>query len=900
MSKVKHPDYKILLASSDPDQLGSMRRLLNKAGYSVTTAGNEVDCLAAIQRTKPDLLLLDVMLHEMDGTDICARIKSDPESDSVYIILIYGTHSQNTEIAEGLKCGADAYLALPVNEHELLARIDAARRSSTAAHDIRRLSLRNEVILAAIPDIIMEVDQNKIYTWANKAGLDFFGPDVIGKEAAFYFEGEQNTYQIVQPLFNGSEDVFYVESWQRRMDGEKRLLAWWCKVLKDNQSKVIGALSTARDITIQRQAEEALKENELKYFDLYENAPDMYLSVDAEIATIRQCNKAVLVKTGFSTEELIGRSIFELYHPDCLEDVKKAFERFKQTGELKNIELSIQRKDGTKIPILLNVSAIRDNNGKVLYSRSIWRDITELKMAQEALRVSEEKFSSAFKSAPYPIILTRASDGKIIEANDHFFTLSGYQYDETIGKTTLELNLWGNESDRVLVLSELMKGKVISDLEFPFRKKNGEIVIGLFSCKIITLNQEMFILSSINDITDRKRAEEELRMAKDKAQESDRLKSTFLANMSHEIRTPMNAIIGFAGMLTDPDLTKEERDWFSEIIQSRSDDLMHIINDLLEISRIESGNIVVMKGLVSMNEVLNEMEAVFQQKLKRIKKENLALITEKAFPDVDSTLITDGFILKQVFSNLIDNAIKYTDCGSIRFGYRLPENEMVTFYVTDTGIGISPENHVIIFEHFRQSDMLDRNKYGGTGLGLSICKGSLALLGGDIWVESELGKGSTFLFMIPYLPELKKHQPVKPHHDMQKSEGTYNWSGKKILLVEDDETSIEYLSIILKTTGAEVISARTARYLRNLYNRLEDFHLVLLDIRLPDAVGWELVKEIKSLRPDIPVIAQTAYAMWSDRIKSEEVGCDNYISKPIGKIQLLNMLNEYLMTPNEW
>ena len=262
-----------------------------------------------------------------------------------------------------------------------------------------------------------------------------------------------------------------------------------------------------------------------------------------------------------------------------------------------------------------------------------------------------------------------------------------------------------------------------------------------------------FAMQYAEEEEQKKRIEKELLIAKYKAEQSDRLKSAFLANMSHEIRTPMNAIVGFSAMLSDPDLTPKERQHFTEIIQSRSDDLMHLINDLLDISRIESGNATVMKSTVSLNDLLDETESVFLQKLDKSNNREISLKAEKIFQTKLAIVTTDGFILKQVFSNLLDNAIKFTEAGIIRFGYQIPAEGFITFYVSDTGIGIAPENHKLIFEHFRQAASENTHKiYGGTGLGLSICKGSIALLGGDIWLDSFPGKGSTFYFKVPYEP----------------------------------------------------------------------------------------------------------------------------------------------------
>ncbi len=401
------------------------------------------------------------------------------------------------------------------------------------------------------------------------------------------------------------------------------------------------------------------------------------------------------------------------------------------------------------------------------------------------------------------------------------------------------------------------------------------------------------------DITERKKVEQSLIKAKEKAQESDRLKSAFLANMSHEIRTPMNAIVGFSALLSEPDCMEEERGKFSSIIQSRSDDLMRIINDLLEISRIESGNATVTKESISLNALVDEMETIFSQRIKSNKRSNLKIISEKVLRDSDAIITTDGYIIKQVYSNLIDNAIKYTDSGLVQFGYQKPEDNMITCYVQDTGIGITPENQHLIFESFRQAETSDRYRYGGTGLGLSICKGALALIGGSIWVESTPGEGSVFYFRIPFeLPVTIHRDPVAGEPAPARPQGEpLSLSGKQFLVVEDEESNMEYLSILFNHTGAGITWAITGSEVRAIYPELDKFDLVLLDIRLPDASGWDLVKEIKQRRPELPVLAQTAYAMQSDRIRSEEAGCDGYISKPIRRTELFQVIEKILQKP---
>lgn len=386
----------------------------------------------------------------------------------------------------------------------------------------------------------------------------------------------------------------------------------------------------------------------------------------------------------------------------------------------------------------------------------------------------------------------------------------------------------------------------------------------------------------------------ELERTKEKAEESDRLKSTFLANMSHEIRTPMNAIMGFASLISEPDVTFEDRKKFSGIIHSRSNDLLHLVNNILEISQIESGNAAVIKSKINLNSLLDEIKMVSLQKLDRMDKKGLELVLEKTLSDDQSIIITDAYIVKQVYSNLIDNAIKFTPGGSIHFGYYPPENGKLTCYVKDTGIGIEKESQAIIFEHFRQADIDNPNQYGGTGLGLSICKGSLKLLGETIRVESSPGEGSIFYFTLPYLPE---ENPAalsdSPSTDKKESENS-DWSGTKIVLVEDDDWNMEYLMTILQHTKAELICISSGKSLRNIYPTLGEADLILLDILLPDANGWELAKEIKSRYPKVPIIAQTALAMPTDREKSFNADCDDYITKPINRKILLRMMKKYL------
>jgi len=512
---------------------------------------------------------------------------------------------------------------------------------------------------------------------------------------------------------------------------------------------------------------------------------------------------------------------------------------------------------------------------------------------EAALRKSEEKYLSIFESIQ-DVFFQTDLEGQILEISPSIEHFSGHRRDELIGSPAF--TMYYKHDDREGLLNKIFSDGELRDFELKLKDKSGEARYVSINARLVNRanGEPDHIDGSFRDISERKLAEIEILAAKEKAEASDRLKSSFLANMSHEIRTPMNAIIGFAGLLTDPELTQADRNRFSEIIQSRSADLMHLINDLLEISRIESGNATVAMEQVCINDIISEMAVVYREKLRKSNKSQISVLTEKSLPDNLSTFTTDSFVLKQVLTNLIENAIKFTESGSVRFGYNPPEKNRITFFVADTGIGISKENQEVIFETFRQADISEPHRYGGTGLGLSICRGSLALLGGDIRVESEPGRGSTFFFTLPYLPEQNNEEQPAHHDTPHPDHQHYDFSGKRILIVEDEQTNMEYLQVLFRKTGAELIPAFSGAELKRMFGSLGSIDLILLDVRLPDADGWELAREIKKIMPSLPVIAQTAYAMSADKAMSEQAGCDGYLSKPIQRKQCLELISDCL------
>jgi CheY-like chemotaxis protein len=317
---------------------------------------------------------------------------------------------------------------------------------------------------------------------------------------------------------------------------------------------------------------------------------------------------------------------------------------------------------------------------------------------------------------------------------------------------------------------------------------------------------------------------------------------------------------------------------------------LQIINDILDISRIDSGNVMLITASFDLNKLLDELNTSFTAKLALKPNSKVRLVCEKAINIGSFIVEADELKLKQIFVNLLDNAIKFTKQGSVRFGYQMPENGVLTCFVEDTGIGIESRFHDVIFERFRQADIPDRIIYKGTGLGLAICKGNAELMGGAIGVESEPGKGSLFIFSFPFIQRLEDGSI----NTTNKVISGYSWKGKNIVIVEDDENNVKYFQTILLTTSASVFHAGNGSQLRKLLTELDQIDVILMDIHLPGEDGWQLTRYIKTVQDYIPVIAQTALGMESDKLKSFEAGCDNFLAKPISSEALLRVMAIYL------
>ncbi len=551
-------------------------------------------------------------------------------------------------------------------------------------------------------------------------------------------------------------------------------------------------------------------------------------------------------------------------------------------SEIDSIEAYAKCKDGTIRYLQFNTNILTD-----LILISIV-DLTEHKKTMDLIVENDTKYRALFENSTDAISITRNGLNEYV--NSAYLTMFGY---EDINEL-LNLNpdyLIAEESINMVkkyTESRLNGEEAPIYYEAKGIKKDGTIFDASIKVSSYKLNNEQYMLIIIRDITERIILTEALIKEKEKAEESEKLKSAFLTNMSHEIRTPMNAIMGFSELLCDPDLDDDQKKQYSDIIHKRSDDLLVIVNDILDYSKIDSNQISLHYSEGDFQCLFVDIVNFFESK-SLIERDNITIKSIYDLSKEESYIKSDFGKIKQILINLLSNAFKFTKAGIIEVGCKLTDNNMIMIYVKDNGIGIPEDKIEIIFERFRQVDNSNTRQYGGTGLGLSISRGLVKLFNGDIWVETEVNKGSTFYFTIPYQPVLKFEKEMKITSNQM-----YNWENKKILITEDDEFNALYITEILASTKINILIANSGKEALDLFNKNNDIDIVLMDVMLPDINGINLTKELKKIKNNQIIIAQTAFYSCDDKNECINAGCKDFISKPINKTVLLNLLNGHL------
>lgn len=498
----------------------------------------------------------------------------------------------------------------------------------------------------------------------------------------------------------------------------------------------------------------------------------------------------------------------------------------------------------------------------------------------------ERKFSHLLELAP-DAFFQSDENGNFIFVNEKATVLTGYLKNELLQMNMRDLFSDNELNKKPLRYDLLDKGETVL-IERQIRRKDGsDVYVEMNSQK----NPDNTYQSFIRDITERKEFEKQILIAKEKAEESDRLKSAFLANMSHEIRTPMNGILGFTEMLKEPDFSEEDKAEFIDIIQKSGNRMLSLINDLIDISKIESGMMQVNLNLVNLNELIEYIYSFFYPE---VYAKGMQLIIDKSSNNLNSTIKTDQEKLYAIMINLVKNAIKYTEEGEIRIGYE-QDGKSIKFWVKDTGVGIPKDRQDAVFERFVQADITNPIAKQGTGLGLAITKAFVEMLGGRIWLESELGVGSNFYFTLPIGIDNEDDDLIeKEILSGQSMDNVEHIIPKiKVLVVEDDETSLKLLLVNMNKYVGEILQATTGEEAIEIFKNTPDIDLILMDIQLPTLDGYEATKEIRKISEEVIIFAQSAYSQPENKVKAFEAGCDEYIAKPIDRNELKLLISKY-------
>ena len=608
-----------------------------------------------------------------------------------------------------------------------------------------------------------------------------------------------------------------------------------------------------------------------------------------DMGIVIDINLSLAKMFGYTCDELIGKNIIKLLIPE-------KYHKIISENIIKNYALPYDvegiKKDGSIIPVELEARNIMsDDNNKMIRVAAV-RDISLRKKSEKEIEQERLFNEKLIESSPgifflYEIINNQA---KLIKWNKNHEILLDYTKNE-LQTMFIEDFILPNQLDKLnRGIEDIIKGLEV-DIELNIKHKSGHIIPYFLKCLGFQRNNKQYFLGIGIDISKLKKTEQELIKAKERAEESDQLKTEFIHNMSHEIRTPLNGILGFSKILNKPNLNDAKKEHYINIIQNSGNQLMRIIDDILEISKLGTKQVKSYEKKICLNDLLLELFSIFDIKAKENKT---PLYLNKELSDKESMILTDETKLNKILSNLLENALKFTNTGFIEFGYQLKNMEL-EIYVKDTGIGIKQESQKIIFERFSQEEKSLERNVGGLGLGLSIAKENAELLGGKITVQSEKGKGTTFFVTIPYKPVKSNTENNKADNDSEKT--TKKQDKYTILIVEDEEVNYLYIDTLLEDFELNLITlhAKHGKEAVEMCKENTEIDFVLMDMKMPIMTGFEATKLIKEFRQNLPIVAQTAYSTRDEKEQAFSAGCDDFISKPISEETLNGIINKYLI-----
>ncbi|MCD4681378.1 MAG: response regulator [Bacteroidales bacterium] len=799
---------KILAIDDQSDNLTTIKAIMKNfiPDCEVLTALSGKEGIKIAREEQPDTILLDIIMPQMDGYEVCKRLKEDELTKHIPVVMITAIKTDTESLVKGLNIGADAFFTKPIDPVELSAQVNVMLR------------------------------------------------------------------------------------------------------IKEAEDKLRGQKETFEDVVIKKKSE--LMESEERFRLMLEQSPSVIELYDLTGLQIG-VNKAYEVLWGFPASHTVGKfnvlKSKEVESTGLMEYVKRAY-----AGESVLVpEYKFNPKGPTEARgrgrvrwLNTRIYPLKDTAGIVTNIVITHEDITKVKESAKLIMESENKYRTMIERSN-DMIWTLDTKGNFTFFNKQVEEITGFLFKDWKGKSFAPLIRERDLQYIQDIFKRSIEGEAIS-YELTLNIPDGKnLILSVNTAPILADNKISGIVSFGRNITAQKEAELKLIKALKKATESDRLKSVFLASMSHELRTPLNAIIGFSDII-DEELSTEEIIDFSKTINASGKHLMSIIEDLFDITMIESGEIKTIKENFELGSVLSNVHEIIKIEQHKTNKDNIELKLTIPQQEKNLTINTDPSKLEQILINLLKNALKFTNEGHVHYGYSLKTNSKpgsteqsrsteLKFFVKDTGIGIPDNKQELIFDIFRQAEDTHTRGYGGTGIGLSISKKLTELLGGKIWLESKKGKGSTFYFTIPYEECEITHISNEVEEEKEKGKEKKSKIKKKsILIVEDVEASYEFLKIVLEKSGNNTIWAKDGEESVKLCKENTNIDLVLMDINMSEMNGYEATKEIKKIHPNLPIIAQTAYAIAGDREKSLAAGCDDYISKPIKKEVLMGKIVKWL------